>query len=171
MEHRLLATAATFPSRIRAQFTGWQPNLVYAHADLPAAPRFNTFPRRGHMNHIGTIFLLDDEPLCLGATQALLQTYGFECRTFTSGGELLESLPENATGLILADYRLMEQDGLEIFKRLRERGHELPFVLISGHAESDTRRIALNAGVAEFLLKPIAADDLRDALIRVLEAN
>ena len=41
---------------------------------------------------------------------------------------------------------------------------------VSGYADQDFRKIAQSAGVSEFLQKPIAADDLRDALMRVLEA-
>lgn len=117
----------------------------------------------------GPIFLVDDEPLCLEATQALLQTYGFECVAFASSKKLLESLPKNAAGLVLVDYQLSEQNGLEVFQRLRESGHDLPVVLISGHAEQHTRTEAIDAGVAEFLLKPMAPNDLCDALMRILE--
>lgn len=83
----------------------------------------------------------------------------------------VDSLPENATGLVLADYRLTGQDGLEMFRRLQQKGHELPVVLISGYAEKHTREIALDGGVAEFLLKPIAADELCEALVRILDAD
>ena len=61
--------------------------------------------------------------------------------------------------------------GTVTLKRLREGGHELPVVLISGDAKPDIRKVALSAGIADFLTKPIAAEDLRDALIRVLEEH
>jgi two-component system response regulator FixJ len=122
-------------------------------------------------NNNGPIFLLDDEPLCLEATQALLQTFGFECIAFASSEELLDSLPDHAAGLALVDYRLSDQNGLEVFHSLRANGHDLPVVLISGHAEQHTRTTALDAGVARFLLKPIGPNELCDTLRRILETN
>ena len=122
-----------------------------------------------------TIYLIDDEPICLETMAAVLKALGHECVQCTDGPEFishlksLRQLPER--GVILADFRLPRMSGLQLFRETRALGCDLPFVLISGHADQDLVESSLQAGVSSFLQKPIDFGVLRDEIDAVLASS
>lgn len=115
-----------------------------------------------------TIYFIEDDLEGRFATQLLLELSGWQVLPYGSAEEFLDDIGRVTTGCILADYRMPGMSGLQLFHALREAGNELPVILISGHAEPPMIDAALSAGVAEFLLKPIAASDLKGAIHRQL---
>jgi two-component system response regulator RpfG len=67
--------------------------------------------------------------------------------------------------LVLVDYRMPEINGIEFVTRLRRLSHyaNVPMVMVTAHDEKKLRYAALDAGVADFLIKPI---DTRECLAR-----
>ena len=113
-----------------------------------------------------TIFVIEDDPETRNATELLLTLSGFTTTCFESAESLLnstESLNQLAAShrdCVLADLRLPGLNGLQLFQRLRHDGITAPVILISGHADDETIEQATDAGVNEFLLKPVRPDEL-----------
>jgi signal transduction histidine kinase len=75
--------------------------------------------------------------------------------------------------VIVADYSLPHFDALSAFSRVRQRGLDLPFLIVSGTIGEDTAVAAMKAGVHDFLLKdrlgrlaPAVTRELREAEVR-----
>lgn len=116
------------------------------------------------------IYVVEDDEETRRATELLLSVSGFATSCFESAESFLQSsaaLNQLATlpyTCVLADLRLPGLNGLQLFQRLRNSGIAVPVVLISGHADDETIRQALDAGVNEFLLKPVRPADLISTL-------
>nr|UOZ96451.1 Response regulator protein TodT [Cupriavidus sp.] len=123
-----------------------------------------------------TIVLLDDDMGVRLAIARALEFAGFQVMAFSSGQDLLARVSEvlhQAAGQVgfLLDMRMPAGvSGLEVMRRLRERGIAHPIVFLSGEAHLQEAIEALKAGASDFLLKPVDHEKLVQALRRALDA-
>lgn len=106
------------------------------------------------------INVIDDDSDVLKSLRFLLETEGFDVRTFRSGSALLGSQARNKADCLIIDYKMSGIDGLELTSRLRELGITTPVVLITGYADDNIAERAALAGVHEVLIKPDLGDNL-----------
>lgn len=118
------------------------------------------------MSEPPTVFVVDDEPDLLRAMSRLLRAEGFQVECFESGEAFLAGLPSAPMGCVLLDLAMPGMDGLEVQRRLTERGQRLPVVFLTAHGGIPETVRAVKAGAADFLSKPVR----RDELLRVIEA-
>jgi len=107
-----------------------------------------------------TIYVADDDADVLGSLRFLLETDGFEVRTFQNGTALLDALDQMPVDCFLIDYRMPDINGVELTEELRKRGATAPVILISGHYDGRLEARAAAAGVHDFLLKPLLDDNV-----------
>lgn len=81
-----------------------------------------------------------------------------------NGKEGMEMALLYAPDLIITDIRMPEMDGLEMMKRLREKGGEWHFVILSGYSEFEYAQKAIQYGADDYLIKPLAPDDVVELL-------
>ncbi len=118
----------------------------------------------------GIVYLLDDDPEILTALSRLLQTEGFEVRSFTSARAFLQACrPEEAACLVL-DLAMPELGGLQLQRRLAEQRLLIPIIFLTGHGDIPSSVSAMKAGAADFLTKPVEAEALIRAVHSALEA-
>jgi len=119
----------------------------------------------------GTVFIVDDDPLVLGAVETLIKSVGFEVNTFSSAQAFLESdLPDEPACLVL-DIRMPGLSGLDLQDELAARGFTLPVIFITGHGTVPLSVRAMKAGAVDFLQKPFEDQDLLDAVQRAIEKD
>jgi FixJ family two-component response regulator len=106
------------------------------------------------------VFIVDDDEAAAASVAALMSVLGFASKLFPNADLFLESYESAQRGCLVLDIRLPGMNGLELFKTLRERGYEIPTILISGHMDSDACREALKEGALACLEKPYAGQDL-----------
>ncbi|MFO7991199.1 MAG: response regulator [Thermoplasmata archaeon] len=70
-----------------------------------------------------------------------------------SGNEALEYLEENEADIVVSDYKMPEMDGLELLKKLREKDHEMPFIIFTGKGREEIAMKALNLGADRYFRK------------------
>jgi signal transduction histidine kinase len=87
--------------------------------------------------------------------------------------ELEPALARGAWDVVIADYALPHFDGLSAFAMVRQRGLDVPFLIVSGKIGEDVAVAAMKAGVHDFVLKdklgrlgPAVARELREAEVR-----
>lgn len=112
------------------------------------------------------VALLDDNPAIRESVGMLLKSVGLETVAFHSPAVFLASAIED-TGCILLDIRMPEMSGLEVHRRLRERGIETPVIFLTGHGDVSMAVRSMREGAFDFLEKPVEDQQLID---RVLEA-
>ena len=116
------------------------------------------------------ICIVDDDEAVADSLQALLETFGFNVRSYGSGSEFLADDRHREAGCLLIDQHMPGTSGLDVVDNLRKRGIQLPTILISGLLDASTRQRATRLGVRELLDKPVAAGRLIQA-IRTTLAN
>jgi CheY-like chemotaxis protein/two-component sensor histidine kinase len=119
----------------------------------------------------GTILLVDDEVAIRIIGSALLKSMGFSVITAQNGREALEiySLHESEIDGILLDMIMPEMGGLETYRFLREASPGLPIIFYSGYNLENISAIIENDRYAVVVRKPFKPDQLREALLKVME--
>src|SRR4029453_3680840 len=106
------------------------------------------------------IYVVDDDLDVLGSLQFLLETDGFDVRTFKSGAALLEDAASNNADCFVIDYKMPNMNGLDLVKRLRNRDISAPVILITGYPDEHIPQMAASAGAPPVLRKPLLDDSL-----------
>ncbi|MCX7709850.1 MAG: response regulator [Clostridia bacterium] len=69
--------------------------------------------------------------------------------------------------IVMTDIRMPLMDGLELAAQLKEKLPATKVIILSGYDDFAYARQALKSGVSEYLLKPVGADELKNAIIRI----
>jgi FixJ family two-component response regulator len=115
------------------------------------------------------IAIVDDDEDVREAIRGLMRAMGFAAEAFSSAEEFLRSSGMDRTGCLIADVNMPGMSGLELCRRLLERGHAMPTILITAYPTEEVRSLALAAGVIKFLTKPFAEAELVDGVRIALE--
>ena len=107
-----------------------------------------------------TVYVVDDDQDVLGSLRFLLETDGFEVRTFRSAAALLSALASNPADCFVIDYKMPSINGIDLAKRLRSQDIDAPIILITGYPDGSIAVKAASAGVQYVLLKPHLEDSL-----------
>jgi diguanylate cyclase (GGDEF)-like protein len=108
------------------------------------------------------ILLVEDDPFAATVLHRVLAQLNHHVTLASNGAEALDLLVENSFGVIISDWQMPEMDGLELCRRVRAAHTEtyVYFILLSTKQTYEDRRAALAAGVDDFLLKSLDAEDL-----------
>ena len=107
-----------------------------------------------------TVYVVDDDPDVLGSLRFLLETDGFEVRTFRSAAALLSALASNPADCFVIDYKMPSMNGIDLARRLRSQDIDAPIILITGYPDGSIWLKAASAGVQYVLLKPHLEESL-----------
>jgi two-component system nitrogen regulation response regulator NtrX len=106
----------------------------------------------------GNILVVDDERGICDQLAGILRDEGFSVTAVATGEEALVAVSREIFDLILLDVWLPGIDGIEALRQLRAAGHQIPVVLISGHATAELAVRAVREGALDFLEKPLALE-------------
>lgn len=116
------------------------------------------------------ICVLDDDLDVLQSLRFLLETHGFEVRTFSAAVALLTSIDPDDVDCLVIDYKMPHLNGLDVAVRLRQRNITAPIVLITGYPDRHMAEKAAAVGIHHILFKPHLEDSLvthvREAITR-----
>jgi two-component system, LuxR family, response regulator FixJ len=115
------------------------------------------------------IYVVDDDYDVRTSLRFILETEGFEVRTFRNGSALLGSATRNQADCLVIDYKMVELDGLELATRLRRLQVSTPIILITGYPDENISAKATSAGVRQVLLKPNLEDSLIDCVRNAID--
>lgn len=116
------------------------------------------------------VFIVDDNPIDLKLFGALAQADGHAVRSVGSGAAALATVATWWPDVLIVDMQLPDMDGLDLVCRLRAdpRTDAIPIVAITAFSNRYGRRRLLDAGCAEWLVKPIDTRQLASTLERVV---
>jgi FixJ family two-component response regulator len=118
-----------------------------------------------------TVYVVDDEADILKALERLLGAAGFSVQTLASPEQFLAQHDDAAPGCIVLDLALPGLNGLELQQALQTQGSALPIVFLTGRGDIAASVRAMKLGAADFLTKPVDADELIAAVEAALERN
>ncbi len=159
-----LAAESELHALLRPVVASARPAALLAEVEYAGSPSaLPQFPLR--------LLLVEDNSVNLLVAQRLLQVLGCEVVTATQGEQALEALHSQAFDLVLMDCQMPVVDGYDATRRWR--AHEtaqgaarLPIVAMTANAMAGDRERCLQAGMDDYLSKPINRDTLQAVLAR-----
>ncbi len=122
----------------------------------------------------GKVLVVDDNEVNLLVAQRMLEQLGYEVTTLTSGEEAIEANERNEYAAILIDSQMPGMSGNEATRIIREREGDkrhTPIIALTANAMMEDRERAFEAGVDDYLSKPVFVDELGLTLRRVLSGS
>jgi two-component system response regulator FixJ len=123
------------------------------------------------MDEEGTVFLIDDDPGVRDSLTLLLSLKCIRTQPFATAESFIETYRTEWAGCVLTDLRMPGMTGLELQTMLRERGMQVPVVVLTAHGDVATARAALKNGAFDFLEKPVDDAMLLDVLRNALRVD
>jgi len=117
------------------------------------------------------ILLAEDNPVNRKVASRILQQAGFAVDAVTNGREALEALEVRPYDVVLMDVQMPEMDGFQATRAIRSRADErrrTPVLAMTANVMSGDRELCLEAGMDDYISKPVRPDELRGAVLRWL---
>lgn len=117
------------------------------------------------------ILVVEDNVINQKVAVGLLKRLGYQAEVADSGARALQALERRAYSLVLMDCQMPGMDGMETTRVLRSRepaGTRVPVIAVTGRTEPEDRQRCLDAGMDDYISKPIMIDELRTVLARWL---
>jgi two-component system response regulator MprA len=106
------------------------------------------------------IMVVDDERAVRESLRRALELEGYEIELAGDGAEALSLLANGAPDALVLDVLMPGIDGLEVCRRLRRNGNQLPILMLTARAEVENRVAGLDAGADDYVTKPFALEEL-----------
>jgi two-component system, OmpR family, response regulator MprA len=107
------------------------------------------------------VLVVDDEPAVRESLRRALELEGYDVELAEDGEAALVRLENGGQpDAVILDVLMPGIDGLEVCRRLRARGSEVPILMLTARAEVDSRVAGLDAGADDYLPKPFALAEL-----------
>jgi two-component system response regulator ResD len=109
----------------------------------------------------GSVLVVDDEPTIREVVSRYLERAGYETRVARDGAAALKAVEERAPDLIVLDLMLPGIDGLEVMRRVRDRGDRAAaIILLTAKGEENDRIVGLRLGADDYVVKPFSPGEL-----------
>ncbi|HSR19987.1 MAG TPA: response regulator, partial [Anaerolineales bacterium] len=138
-----------------------------------AETRQATFDASLAVAHPLRILLAEDNAVNQKLALRLLEQMGYRADVASNGIEAIESVQRQAYDVVLMDVQMPEMDGLDATRRIRKLPHLVQprIVAMTANAMEGDREMCLQAGMDDYVSKPIRVGELQDALRRTPSAQ
>jgi CheY-like chemotaxis protein/HPt (histidine-containing phosphotransfer) domain-containing protein len=140
--------------------------------ELPAGPR--TAPAGLGSGERPLVLVAEDNAVNSALTVRLLETYGYEADVARDGREAVEAIDRRHYDAVLMDCQMPSMDGYEATAEIRRReppARRVPIVAMTAHSMKGDRERCIEAGMDDYLSKPIRPADLAHTLARWVESE
>ena len=115
------------------------------------------------------ILVVDDDSGQRSLLETFLRAKGYRTQAAASGEAALQLLADEPFSLMISDVRMPGMSGIETFRRVREKHHSLPVLLVTAFADIRSAVSAMRDGAVNYLAKPIDLDELITSVRLALE--
>ncbi len=121
----------------------------------------------------GHVLLVEDNLLNQQVAMEMLQNCGLEVKSAYNGKQALQMLDAHDFDAVFMDIQMPEMDGFEATRHIRRQAHyvDLPIIAMTAHAMQGDREKCLNAGMNDYVTKPIDTNQLLNVLSRWLQPD
>jgi CheY-like chemotaxis protein len=122
---------------------------------------------------LGTILVVDDEPMIRNMSAAMLNHFGWDTIAAADGRQALDLFAEKQDKIrcVLLDLTMPGMSGWEILQAMRHIRPNVPVILVSGYDEARVMEDAQSELPQAFLHKPYQRADLQSALTRAIAGS
>ena len=120
------------------------------------------------MTGAARILVVDDEQKMRRLLEMALRGMGYEVVQAADGAEALARFDESPFDMVLTDMRMPRMNGLELLRSLRERGEELPVVVLTAHGTVESAVAAMKLGAVDYIIRPFEMETVELAVTRAL---
>lgn len=106
------------------------------------------------------LLLAEDEHSLSRALTAILEGNCYGVDAVCNGEDALAYLEMGSYDGVILDIMMPKLDGLEVLRRLRSRGNQIPVLLLTAKGEVEDKVLGLDCGANDYLSKPFAAQEL-----------
>lgn len=116
------------------------------------------------------VLISGEEPDTLLLYRTILEMWKYRVVENEKPDKLLETIEKIQPDLVLIDLTISFADEINILSQIRDKFSlvRLPVILLSGHAQPEHHRTAINSGADDYLLKPINFETLENSLNKIL---
>jgi two-component system, LuxR family, response regulator FixJ len=100
------------------------------------------------------VHVIDDDEALRDSLAFLLRTADLEVMSYASAAAFLDALPLTGLTCIITDVRMPGLSGIDLLRRVKELGIEVPVIVITGHGDVPLAVEAMRFGAVDFLEKP-----------------
>ena len=123
------------------------------------------------MSRTKSLLIVDDEPNVRLVFRTALESSDYSVATAEDGETALRWLKASPADLVLLDLSMPGMDGMDVLKRLRDEGNNVPVVIITAHGSVPNAVQAMKLGAIDFLAKPLTPEELRRVVADVLQRH
>ena len=116
-----------------------------------------------------TVLVVEDDRVYARTTTNWLVKNGINARYVLSVDAAKEFLDSHEVDLVLSDFRLNENNGVELLEWMRVRGYRIPFLVMTGYGDIPGAVEAVRKGAADYLPKPVQTDRVLGIIRGLLE--
>jgi two-component system, OmpR family, response regulator ChvI len=113
------------------------------------------------------IALVDDDRNILTSVSILLESEGYEVRTYTDGASALAALGQTPPDMAVLDIKMPRMDGMELLRRLRQKT-DLPVIFLTSKDDEVDEMLGLRMGADDYIRKPFSQRLLVERIRAVL---
>lgn len=150
-------------------------NIAIAKADCPSLQMLADAELASAPPNLGglRVLLAEDNLLNQQIAQELLEEFGLRISIANNGREAIELLYGEAFDCVLMDVRMPEMDGIEATRLIRQEAHfdRIPIIAMTANARAEDRDECLQAGMNDFISKPVDPAQFFHVLSKWLRPN
>jgi DNA-binding response OmpR family regulator len=117
------------------------------------------------------VLIVDDEPNVRLVFRTTLESTGYQVFEAEDAATAVEELEKAPADVVLLDLQMPGIGGMELLRRLRESGNNVPVVIVTAHGSIPDAVEAMKLGAIDFLTKPLSPERLRRVVAEVIRRH
>jgi CheY-like chemotaxis protein len=119
------------------------------------------------------VLFVDDEDLLAELGKEMLEKLGYSVTALTDSTEALKHFSSDPSrfDFVITDQTMPHMTGLTLARELLKIREDIPIILCTGHSDGVSSEVAKAHGIGNFLLKPVARQELEEAIRSALDAR
>lgn len=115
------------------------------------------------------ILVVDDESSMRQLLEIALSKEGYRVKAAESGRKAVKILGKDSFDLVISDIRMPDMTGVEVLRTVKELNPEIPVIMITAYASTETAVEALRLGAYDYITKPFKIEELKNTISNALE--
>jgi len=117
------------------------------------------------------LLIVDDDPNIRLLFSETLKMDGYDVKTASTGSQALQMIFENKFNLLILDIKMPGIHGLEILRKVREKGSKIPIVICSAFEGMKDDFTIRSLGISDYLVKPVDIKILSSSIRKLFAEN